>query len=109
MVNYVSLVKEMKAKYGTTYGISIAFPQDFGDMFWIDAKGMAPYLNWIGYMSYDISNPDGSLTAHTDITKIENHALPFWFDGIDPAKLNLGLASYGRGFTVASLYSFRLQ
>ena len=99
---YTALVKEMKASFGTTYKISIAFPVDFGDMFYIDAKGMEPYLDFIGFMSYDLKNADGTVSAHTDITKIESAALPFWFSAIPPAKLNLGLASYGRGFTLAS-------
>jgi len=106
---YVALVKEMKADYGTSFGMSIAFPVDYGDMFYIDAKGMEPYLNWIGYMSYDIGNPDGSIRAHTDITKVEANALPIWFDGIDPAKLNLGLASYGKGFTIKGNLLFYLK
>jgi chitinase len=82
----------------------MAFPVDYGDMFYIDAKGMEPYLDWIGYMAYDLRNPDGTVAAHTNILKIENNALPFWFSGIPPAKLNLGLASYGRGFTLASKF-----
>jgi chitinase len=106
---YVALVKEMKADYGDSFGMSIAFPVDYGDMFWIDLKGMEPYLNWIGYMSYDIRNPDGSIRAHTDITKIEANALPIWFDGINPAKLNLGLASYGKGFTISGKLQFCLR
>ncbi len=28
--------------------------------------------------------------------------MPLWFDGLDPAKINLGLAAYGRGYTVSS-------
>jgi chitinase len=100
---YTALAKELRASFGTTYKISMAFPVDYGDMFYIDAKGMEPYLDWIGYMSYDIKNPDGTVAGHTDIVKIEDMALPFWFSGIPPAKLNLGLASYGHGYTLASM------
>lgn len=99
---YTALAKELRASFGTTYKISLAFPVDYGDMFYVDAKGMEPHLDWIGYMAYDLKNADGSVAAHTDIVKLQNNALPFWFSGIPPAKLNLGLASYGRGYTLAS-------
>lgn len=99
---YLALVKEMNAAFaGTSFKTSIAFPVDYGDMFWIDAKGMEPYLDSIGYMAYDQGNADGTVSAHTDIIKTAEHALPFWFAGVNPAKINLGLASYGRGFTLA--------
>ncbi|KAH8599117.1 glycoside hydrolase superfamily [Bisporella sp. PMI_857] len=99
---YTALVKEMKTSFAGAFKISIAFPVDYGDMFYIDAKGMEPYLDWIGYMSYDLRNPDGTVAAHTDIQKIQNNALPFWFSGIPASKLNLGLASYGHGYTLAN-------
>jgi len=99
---YLALVKEMNTAFAGAFKISIAFPVDYGDMFWIDAKGMAPYLDSIGYMAYDQRNADGTVSAHTDVVKTAEHALPFWFAGVDPAKINLGLASYGRGFTLAS-------
>lgn len=91
----------MNTAFAGNFGISIAFPVDYGDMFWIDAKGMEPFINWFGFMAYDLKNPDGTVTAQTDILKIQNDALPLWFDGLDPGNINLGLASYGRGFTLA--------
>jgi len=99
---YLSLVKEMKTAFASGFKISMAMPVDYGDMFWIDAKGMAPHLDSIGYMAYDQKNPDGTVSAHTDLVKTAEHALPLWAAGVDPAKINLGLASYGRGFTLAS-------
>lgn len=102
MTGYVSLVKEMNSAFAGNFGISVAFPIDYGDMFWIDGNGMQPYINWFGFMAYDLKNPDGSVAAQTDILKIQNDALPLWFDGLDPSKINLGLASYGRGYTLAS-------
>lgn len=103
---YLALVKEMSASFGSAFKISIAFPVDYGDMFWIDAKGMEPFLDSIGFMAYDQKNPDGTVSAHTDVVKTAEHALPLWFAGINPAKINLGLASYGRGFTLASKRQF---
>ena len=98
---YLELVKEMNSSFAGKFKISIAFPYDYGDMFYIDAKGMAPFLDSIGLMAYNQKNTNGSVSSHTDITKTADHAMPLWFAGIDPSKVNLGIASYGRGFTLA--------
>lgn len=37
----------------------------------------------------------------TDIREIDEGLLPLWFAGIDPAKVVLGLAYYGRGYTLS--------
>ena len=37
----------------------------------------------------------------TDIREIYNDTLPLWFDALDPAKINFGLAYYGRGYTLS--------
>lgn len=39
--------------------------------------------------------------AQTDIREIANDTVPLWFDGLDPKKINFGLAAYGRGYTLA--------
>jgi chitinase len=39
--------------------------------------------------------------GHTNVPEIANWTLPLYYDGLDPAKLNLGLAYYARGYTVA--------
>lgn len=92
----------MKTAFAGAYGISIAFPADYEGMFWIDAKAMEPSLDWIGFMAYDIIGSSTVVAAHTDITVIASDILPLWFDDFPPAKINLGLASYGRGYTLTS-------
>ena len=42
------------------------------------------------------------IRPQTDIREIQNDTLPLWFDALSPAKLNLGIAYYGRGFTVSN-------
>lgn len=39
--------------------------------------------------------------GQTDIRDIEKDTLPLWFDGLDPAKINFGMAYYGRGYTLS--------
>ncbi|KAG9248769.1 putative chitinase [Calycina marina] len=99
---YRALVKEMSTSLGTTCKISMAFPVDCGDMFWIDSAGMVPYLDSIGLITYDQSNADGTVSAHTSIVTIASNTLLLRFDTVPPAKLNLGLATYSRGFTLGS-------
>lgn len=38
---------------------------------------------------------------HTDITEIEKNLRPLWFDQVDPSKINLGLAYYGRTYKLS--------
>lgn len=39
--------------------------------------------------------------GQADIREIGNNTTPLWFDGLNPAKINFGLAMYGRGYTLA--------
>lgn len=41
------------------------------------------------------------MRGQADIREISNNTAPLWFDGLDPAKINFGLAMYGRGYTLA--------
>jgi chitinase len=38
----------------------------------------------------------------TDITEIDKNLKPLWFDGVDPSKINLGIAYYGRIYKLSS-------
>lgn len=39
--------------------------------------------------------------GQTNIPEIYNWTLPLWYDGLHPSKVNMGLAYYGRGYTLA--------
>ena len=39
--------------------------------------------------------------GQADIRDISNDTLPLWFDDLNPAKINFGLAYYGRGYTLS--------
>lgn len=52
---------------------------------------------------WDSENALGSrIRPHTDIREIDNGLTPLWYDGVDPKKIVLGLAYYGRTYTAAS-------
>jgi chitinase len=68
---------------------------------------MEPYVDHLGFMAYDLhgswdsENALGSLMRpHTDIRDIDNGLTPLWFDGVDPKKVVMGIAYYGRSFTI---------
>lgn len=47
-------------------------------------------------------NPIGSkIRPHTDITEIDKNLTPLWFDGVDPAKIVMGIAYYGRTYQLS--------
>jgi chitinase len=52
--NLVALVREMRAAYGTSYGISVTLAPDYWYLRWFDAKGMEPYVDFFGFMAYDL-------------------------------------------------------
>lgn len=70
---------------------------------------MQEYVDFMGFMAYDLHgawDTDvktlGSIVRpQTDITEIDKNLVPLWFDGVDPAKINLGLAFYGRTYELA--------
>lgn len=49
----------------------------------------------------DVKTLDPIVRGQADIREISNDTLPLWFDGLDPAKVNFGLAYYGRGYTLS--------
>ncbi|KAI8208303.1 Chitotriosidase-1 [Colletotrichum sp. SAR 10_65] len=108
--NLALLVKEMRAAYGTAYGISLTLAPDYWYLRWFDAKAMEPYVDFFGFMAYDLHGSwDADVLAlgkkvrgQADIQEISKNTVPLWFDGLNPAKLNFGLAMYGRGYTLAN-------
>ncbi|KAI0123328.1 oviduct-specific glycoprotein, partial [Xylariales sp. AK1849] len=107
--NFSLLLKEMRAAYGTAYGISLTLAPDYWYLRWFDAKAMEPNVDFFGFMAYDLHGSWdmdvktlGSLVrGQADIREISKNTEPLWFDGLNPAKLNFGLAAYGRGYTLA--------
>jgi len=108
--NLVNLVQEMRLEWGRRYGISLAIPADYESMKGFDARSLQDSVDWFGLMAYDLHGPwesakpgfGSTVRGQADIREIQNDTLPLWFDGVDPTKVNLGVAHYGRGYTLAS-------
>jgi chitinase len=71
---------------------------------------MEPYVDWFGVMSYDLHGPWDAqvlqigkvVLGHTNVPEITNWTLPLTYEGVNPAKLNLGLAYYARPIKTAT-------
>jgi GH18 family chitinase len=106
--NFVALLQDMRAGFGTTYGISATLPSSYWYLRWFDLAGMEPYLDWFNFMSYDIHGVwDGQnqftgpyVRPHTNLTEIDEGLDLLWRNSIDPSKVTLGLGWYGRSFTL---------
>ncbi|GFP59293.1 chitotriosidase-1 [Trichoderma asperellum] len=107
--NYVTLVKEMRASWGSKYGISATLPSSYWYMRWFDLKGLEDSLDWFNFMSYDIHGVWDStnkftgpfILPHTNLTEIKLGLDLLWRNGIDPGYVTLGLGWYGRSFTLS--------
>ncbi|CZT41789.1 uncharacterized protein RSE6_01575 [Rhynchosporium secalis] len=107
--NLVELMKDMKAAFGFRYGVSVVLAPDYWYLQGFSPAAMEQYVDHLGFMAYDLhgswdsENALGSLMRpHTDIRDIDNGLTPLWFDGVDPKKVVMGIAYYGRTFTAAS-------
>lgn len=102
----------MREAYGTEFGISLTLAPDYWYLRWFDAKAMEPYVDYFSFMAYDLHgfwDADvetlGSIVrGQADVREIYNNTLPLYYAGLDPSKINLGLAWYGRGYTLSSKY-----
>ncbi|ESZ90860.1 glycoside hydrolase family 18 protein [Sclerotinia borealis F-4128] len=111
---FVLLVREMReifdANYGgRNWGISVVLPPDISTLQYFDPINLEPVTNFFNFMSYDLHGPweasNPSLGAYirpqTSLLDIASALAPLWFAGVDPQKVNLGLAAYGRGYVLS--------
>lgn len=107
--NFVALLSDMRTAFGSTFGISVALPITASYLQYYDIAGMEPYVDWFNVMSYglhgpwDATNGQGAyVKPTTNLTEIDQKlAMGFWRLKIPMSKLNLGLAYYGRSYTLA--------
>lgn len=109
--NYPIFLKNLKASLDTyKFGLSITLPTSYWYLQHFDLVSIEPHVDWLNYMAYDLhgtwdigSEWTGAyLNAHTNLTEITTSLDLLWRNNITSTKVNLGLAFYGRSFTVAS-------
>ncbi|KAL1593099.1 hypothetical protein SLS59_009424 [Nothophoma quercina] len=106
--NQVSLMKELREALGSR-GLSVVMPAQYEYLKNIDPKAIEAEVDFYNVLAYDLHGPwDGSIPSlgpkvrpHTDLKEIDTALELFWSDNVTPAKINLGLANYGRGYLLA--------
>lgn len=109
--NYTLLLKETRAalnalekKSGKEYLLSIAGGADSSFVKNIETKEITKYVDFINIMTYDYHGGWESKTGHnaplfSDGASVASSVQSYLKAGAPAAKLNLGLALYGRGWT----------
>lgn len=104
--NYVSLTKDLRAAFGTKYGLSVTLPASYYYMQNFDVAGMEEHVDFFNVMSYDLHGVWDKETKgvgpyirpHTNITEIEGALDLLWRARVAPEKVTMGMAWYGRSF-----------
>ena len=107
LANYVSLCSELRAAFGTKYGISMTLPTAYWSLQHFDLPGLQNSVDWFNFMAYDLhgtwdatSGVGPYIAPHTNITEIDLGLDLLWRSGISPSKVVMGQAYYGRSFTL---------
>ncbi|KAL8836526.1 MAG: hypothetical protein Q9170_002881 [Blastenia crenularia] len=107
--NYVLLAQELRAAFGSKYGISMTLPTSYWYLQHFDLPGIQQHIDWFNLMAYDLhgvwdkeSKFVGPYVApHTNITEIDLGMDLLWRSGVTPDRVILGQGLYGRSFTLA--------
>ncbi|KAF7165321.1 hypothetical protein CNMCM5623_009526 [Aspergillus felis] len=105
---FLAQLKKALAEY--KFGLSITLPTSYWYLQHFDLESIDPSVDWFNFMSYDLhgtwdmgSEWTGAyLNAHTNLTEITTALDLLWRNNIKPSKVNMGMAFYGRSFTLAS-------
>lgn len=108
--NYVALVAEMRAAFDLPMKrelrplLSMAVPCGGWYLDGYDLAGIAKHVDWIGAMCYDLAGawgpPPYTTGSHTNLTMIGAALDRMEATGVPHEKLLLGMASYGRTWTL---------
>lgn len=91
-------------------GLTITLPASYWYLQNFDITNLAKSVDWFNIMSYDIHGTwdkgnkftGAFLNSHTNLTEIDAALDLLWRNDIDPGKAVLGLAFYGRSFTMTT-------
>ncbi|KAJ5552097.1 glycoside hydrolase family 18 protein [Penicillium frequentans] len=105
---FLASLKEALSDY--KYGLSITLPTSYWYLQHFDLAAIEPSVDWFNLMTYDLHGTWDEtdvwtgpyLDAHTNLTEIKTSLDLLWGVNITASKVNLGLAFYGRSFTLES-------
>ncbi|KAJ4402691.1 hypothetical protein N0V91_007066 [Didymella pomorum] len=106
--NQVDLMKELRAALGSR-GLSVVLPAQYAYLQNMDPKALEGSVDAFNVLAYDLHGPwDASIPdlgpyakPHTDLNEIDTALELLWSADVTPSMVNLGIANYGRGFTLA--------
>ncbi|KAJ3100171.1 hypothetical protein HDU97_002455 [Phlyctochytrium planicorne] len=106
--NYLILLKELReaiAASGMNMIVTITAPSGFWFLQQFPIDMIQHYLDWINVMTYDIHGSwdlkfNTGVLPHTGIPDLQNSVNLFIKAGVDFSKISMGLAFYGRTFTL---------
>jgi chitinase len=109
--NYPKLLASLKNSLSDyKYGLSITLPTSYWYLQNFDLTALEPSVDWFNVMSYDLHGTwditdvwvGPYLDAQTNLTEIKTALDLLWGVNVDPSKVTLGMAFYGRTYTLAS-------
>lgn len=106
--NYVALTKDMRAAFGSKYGLTVTIPTSFWYLQHFDLVGIQSNIDWFNLMAYDLHGTWDAqskfvgpyIAPHTNLTEIDLALDLLWRAGVDSSKVVLGQGWYGRSFTL---------
>lgn len=107
--NQVDLIHELRDYFGKDFGISVVVPAQYEYLKNMDLLKMQDAVNWFTVLTYDLHGPwdafipdlGPKIQPHTNLTEIDAALNLLSSAKLDSSKINMGIANYGRGFTVA--------
>jgi len=104
--NFVLLAKEIRSafdKTGKDYTLSVAIPPTDWELLDYNIVGLAEHVDWFNFMSFDYHTPKNipkTVGAHTDLKLIDSVVIEL-IEEVPPTKFVLGMAAYGRTYTLS--------
>ncbi|KAL3473172.1 hypothetical protein BJX99DRAFT_272425 [Aspergillus californicus] len=110
--NFPKWMKNLRSQLhssGKKYGLSLTLPASYWYLQHFDIKKLEESVDWLNTMTYDMHGTwdmnntwvGPYINPHTNLTEIKNSMDLLWRNDIDPSKVVMGMAYYGRSFTLA--------
>ncbi|KAL2060601.1 hypothetical protein VTL71DRAFT_9242 [Oculimacula yallundae] len=110
--NFVLLMSDIREAFNRinpSWQSTITIPTSYWYLRGFDIVRLEKYVDWFNLMSYDLHGmwdqhnrfTGPYLEGHTNVTEIDNGLDLLWRNGIKASNVVMGVAFYGRSFTVA--------
>ncbi|KAH5292828.1 hypothetical protein HBI11_188100 [Parastagonospora nodorum] len=109
--NFPKFMKRLKETLSSAKkGLTITLPASYWYLQHFDLSSLVKSVDWFNIMSYDLHGTwdkgnkwtGASLNSHTNLTEVDLAMDLLWRNDVDPTKVVLGLAFYGRAFSMTS-------